>query len=355
MAYTAVDEPEVFMVPRIWDGTGSSQTISCGFQPDITWVKSRNNAYSNRVADSVRAYTKTLITNSTAVENASASAVMSGTTSDGFTVVDDSGSNESGNNYVGWSWKAGTTTGIAGSPDITPSSYSFNQTSGFSIIAYTGNGSAGDTIPHGLGVAPTFIMVKRLDAIGSWVCYHSMIDPAYVPEDYHILLESTAARVNSTGGWNDTAPTSTLITLGGDTNISTATYIAYCFTDVQGYSHAGSYEGNAAGPLVYTGFAPAFIMIKLSAGATANWTIRDNARDTFNATYNYIYPNLNNAGTDHGPPVTSGGTYAVDFLANGFKIRNTDDKLNTAGNSYIYVAFAEAPFVNSNNVPGNGR
>jgi hypothetical protein len=355
-AYTTIDDPEVYMVPRIWDGTGSSQTISCGFQPDITWVKARNQAYSNRVADSVRGYTSTLITNSTAIENTSASTVMSGTTSDGFTVVSDSGSNESGDNYVGWSWKAGTTTGIAGSPDITPSSYSFNQTSGFSIIAYTGNGTAGDTIPHGLGVAPTFIMVKRLDAVGSWVCYHSKIDSAS-PEDYYILLESTAARVDSAGGWNDTAPSSTLITLGSDTNIDTATYIAYCFADVQGYSHAGSYVGNLKdgddGPFSYTGFRPAFIMIKDIDG-TPNWTIRDNNRDPFNPTYNYIYPNLNQQGTDIGPPATS-GSYELDFLSNGFKIRNTDDKLNTSGNEYIYMAFADAPLVNSKGVPSTGR
>ena len=350
MAYSAIDKAASFHSDNIWDGTGVSQTISCGFQPDMTWVKVRNQAYSNRVADSVRGYTKTLITNSTAAENASAGTVMSGTTADGFTVVSDSGSNESGNNYVGWSWKAGTTTGLSGGT-ITPTAYSFNTTAAQSVIAYTGNGVAGATIPHGLGVIPTMIIVKCLSTTGSWPLYHAALGATK-----YLELNTTSAEQTGTTRWNDTAPTSTLVSLGTTANVNgdTLTYVAYCFADVKGYSRMGSYEGSgdADGPFVYTGFKPSFVMIKNSS-SVLNWTTRDNARDTFNPGYNYIYPNLNNAGTDIGPPATS-GSYPVDFYSTGFKINNTDTKVNEAQSTFVYAAFGQT-IVGTNGVVATAR
>ena len=348
MAYTTINKAASFHSDNIWDGTGVSQTISCGFQPDMTWVKVRNQAYSNRVADSVRGYTKTLITNSNAAENASAGTVMSGTTADGFTVVSDSGSNESGNNYVGWSWKAGTTSGIAGSPSITPSGYSFNATSGFSIVTWAGTGSDG-TLPHGLGVAPQMIIVKRLEG-SNWICGHESLGWT------KNIIFNEAEQITTNTRWQDTSPTSTLFYVDDDTtvNASGSNYIAYIWADVKGYSAFNTYRGNgnADGPFCYTGFKPSFIMVK-AYDENANWTNRDDARDTFNPTYNYIYPNLNNAGTNIGPPATS-GSYPLDFCANGFKIRNTDNKLNTSGSHYIYAAFGQT-MVGTNGVVGTAR
>ena len=350
MAYTAVNKAASFHSDNIWDGTGSSQTISCGFQPDITWVKCRNQAYSNRVADSARGYTKTLITNSTAAENASAGTVMSGTTSDGFTVVSDAGSNNSGDKYVGWSWKAGTTTGLTGGT-ITPTAYSISTTAGQSVIAYTGNVTSGATIPHGLGVTPQMIIIKNLPDVDSWVVYHEALGATKFLE-----LDTTGAVSTATNRFNDTAPTSTVFSVGnsGGVNGDGKAIIAYCFAAIKGYSDFGSYRGNgnAAGPFIYTGFKPSFVMVK-AYDATVNWTIRDDARDTFNPGYNYIYPNLNNAGTNIGPPATS-GSYELDFLSNGFKIRNTDDKLNTSGSHYIYAAFGQT-MVGTNGVVGTAR
>ena len=350
MAYTAVNKAASFHSDNIWDGTGSSQTISCGFQPDITWVKCRNQAYSNRVADSARGYTKTLITNSTAAENASAGTVMSGTTSDGFTVVSDAGSNNSGDKYVGWSWIGGTTSGLSGGT-ITPSAYSFNATSGFGAYAFTGNGVSGATIAHGLGTKPGLIIVKELGTAGAWLVQHQSLGATKC-----IYLNTTAIADTDSTRWNDTEPTSTLFSLGddGEVNGDTQTYIAYVWAAIKGYSDFGSYRGNgnAAGPFIYTGFKPSFIMVKAYDEVT-NWTIRDDARDTFNPGYNYIYPNLNNAGTNIGPPATS-GSYELDFLSNGFKIRNTDNKLNTSGSHYIYAAFGQT-MVGTNGVVGTAR
>ena len=347
-------QPKDFFNNVLYNGTGSSQAVTgVGFEPGATWIKNRPSGYKNEIFDSVRGVTKYFSTNDTLVETTDATG-LSAFGADGFTVVSSNETNRSGgDSFISWNWKLGTTTGIAGSPSITPTAYSFNATAGQSVIAYTGNGVAGATLPHGLGVAPEFMFTKNLEVGGRDIhVYHVSMGPTrrlYLNQNSSVLTNSTS--------WNDTAPTSTLFSVGTNegVNENTKSMVAYCFASTKGYSKFGLYVGNLAsdGPFIYTGFRPAFIMIK-DSDASTNWTNRDITRDPFNPSYNYIYPNLAAAGTAIGPPVTS-GSYPVDFLSNGFKIRNTDDKLNTSGNSYIYAAFAEFPTVSSNDVPGLAR
>ena len=231
MAYISF-QPSDYFNPLLWTGTGSSNAITgLGFTPDMTWIKKRDGTTNNQVQDTVRsALTQgfTVYPNETTMQQEHGASITSWD-SDGFTLGTDGPVNGNTDTFVGWSWKAGTTSGIAGSPSITPTSYSFNATSGFSVIAYTGNGTAGATIPHGLGVAPDMVIVKKLSSTSDWWVYHSKMD-ATAPEDYHLVLNTAAARVNNNGEWYDTAPTSTLVTLGANTTTNTATFIAYCFS-----------------------------------------------------------------------------------------------------------------------------
>ena len=344
MAYISF-QPSDHYNTTIYTGTGGVQTITgVGFQPDFTWIKDRDVTKWHCQVDTVRGYSKYIYSNATSLE-ATVTDRLTSWNSDGFVLGAGVETNTNTNNLVSWNWKAGTTTGIAGSPDITPSSYSFNQTAGFSIIAYTGSGSAGDTIPHGLGVAPKMVIIKRLDSGSAWVCYHERID-ATAPEDYHILLNANAVRVDSTGGWNDTAPSSTLITLGGDNVTSSGTFIAYCFADIKGYSKFGSYEGtgDADGPFIYTGFRPAFFLLK-SATAVENWYMLDNKRLGYNDANRFLFPDET--------AVEIAKTNSL--LSNGVKMGTPDGSTNGSGQTFIYAAFAEFPLVSSNDVPGVAR
>ena len=346
MAYTTVDDAGSFYNALTWTGDGSTTQAQTGlgFQPDFVWIKYRAGAESHVLFDSVRGVTDAINSNTTAAE-----ASLTGLKSfdaDGFSVGPDGKTGSNTYTYIGWSWKAGTTTGIAGSPSVTPSSYTFNQTSGFSAIAFTGNGVAGMTIPHGLGVAPDMVIVKRLDSTSDWAVYHSGID-ATAPEDYQMVLNTTAARSDDVGGWNDTAPTATLVSLGANNNTNTATFIAYCFTNIKGYSRFGNFtgNGNADGPFVYLGFRPAFLIVKDVTGSN-NWTMFDDKREPAgNPTAEALQPNTTVAEYDE--------TDGVDFLSNGFKVRESADWINRSGQPTIYVAFASNPFVNSNGVPNN--
>jgi len=317
-----------------------------GFQSDFTWIRNRTVSDFSVLTDAVRGATKYLISNDTTAETTNAESLKS-FDSDGFTVGTMNEVNTNTEIYVGWNWKAGTTTGIAGSPSITPTGYSFNATSGFSVIAYTGNSSAGATLPHGLGVAPKMILIKRLDSTNAWNVYHYGVD-ATAPEDYYMVLNTVAARVDSTTSWNDTAPTSTLFSLGtsNSVNSNTNTYIAYCFADIQGYSKFGSYigNGNANGPCIYTGFRPAWLMIKSAAGRL--WNIFDNKRPGYNDVNSQIGAN----NTD-----VESTDARIDILSNGFKVIAYSNAFNEDGEVYTYSAFAEFPIVSSNDTPTTAR
>ena len=344
--YTAIDDPSIYFNTKLYTGNGSTDTAitGVGFQPDFIWFKNRDTTDFHNCYDSVRGVQKVLVPNGTDVEYTDDETLLA-FGADGFTIGLRANVNENTEDYVSWNWKAGTTTGIAGSPSITPSSYSFNQTSGFSIIAYTGTG-ANATVPHGLGVIPGMIIVKTLNTLKDWDVYHTYAHAT--PEDYILVLNTTAAQADNNTAWNDTAPTSTLFSLGdgGDTNVNTKLYIAYCFANVLGYSKFGSYTGNGAaeGPFVYTGFRPAWIMFK-SVG-TAPWAIYDDQRVGYNVVNNYLYANTTEA------EVTAAD---IDILSNGFKLRNNGSAHNGSSQAYTYAAFAEAPLVNAEGVPVNAR
>ena len=352
MAYTTIDDPTKFFSTNLWvaDNASSRSLTGFGHQPDLVWTKHRGSGATNPTfTDSVRGGDKQMGTSSNAAEDSGSHGKISSFDSDGITVID--GTNGTyprlyfnslnpfgasvGGNYVGWSWKAGGTAVSNGNGSIT-SSVSANTTSGVSIVSYTGTGSVA-TVGHGLGVAPKFIIVKtRSLSSEAW--------PVDIREQTGIVyLNETGAKgsYGDSSPFPSTAPTSTVFSIGtpNNTNGSGATYIAYCFAEVKGFSKFGSYtgNGNADGTFVYTGFAPAFVMFKRS-DSTSNWIIFDQKRGLHNLNDNYLYANATSA---EGTSSSSG----VDLLSNGFKQKNTYADANTSSGTYIYMAFAEAPFV----------
>ena len=362
-AYTTIDDPEAHFQVKTYTGNSTDDTAitldgTNNLQPDMVWFKSRSAAINHVLVDSVRGVTKYLTSNDTSGE-ATVSDALKSFDSDGFTLDEDATTssafvNGTGKTYVTWCWKANGTGSSNTTGSINTTATSANTTSGFSIITYTGNGTSGATIGHGLGVAPTFIALKNRSMTGGaaepWRVYHDKNTSA--PATDYLALNTTAATADDANAWNDTAPSSTLITLGngGASNQNTETYVAYAFADVQGYSKFGNYigNGNADGAFVYTGFRPAWLMCKLPSDGTAHWRIFDNKRDGYNQTGKRVYANDTSVESD-----TDEG---VDFLSNGFKWRVTAGEVNgTASSGIIYAAFAEAPFVNSNGVPCNAR
>jgi hypothetical protein len=321
----------------LYTGNGSTQTITgSDFQPDLVWVKERSSTSSHALADAVRgAGAHILSTNTNAAEDTSNANIITAFTSTGFSVGVNNQTNEPGDTYVAWNWKANGvgSSNVAGT--IT-STVSVNTTAGFSIVTYTGNGSGGATIGHGLGIAPSMVIVKRRDAIDDWSCYHVSLGGTK-----YIDLNSTAAAGTSIVLWNNTNPSSTVVTLGTSNRIngSSATYVAYCFAAVPGYSAFGSYTGNgsADGAFVYTGFRPKFVMLR-STSNLREWFMVDTSRSTYNVVNTYLRANTSSAeGTDT----------INDILSNGFKLRNSDTAFNGSGETYIYMAFAENPFKNA--------
>jgi len=305
------------------------------------WIKNRTAAESNQLVDAVRGATKALMSNETSAETTWTNGLTS-FDSDGFTLGVNNRYNDTGYNYVAWNWKAGGT-GVSNTAGTITSTVSANTTSGFSIVTYTGVGNAGDTVGHGLGVAPSMIFIKWRTGgtTQDWIVYHASIGATKLLE-----LSTTDAEATSITRFNNTTPSSTVFTLGTSStvNASTYTYVAYCFAAVPGYSAFGSYTGNGStdGPFIYLGFRPKFVMFK-STGVQ-DWVILDSARDTYNVAGNYLRPNSSGAENGGSTPTTS--TYE-DFLSNGIKLRNNASSSgynNTNGVTYIYAAFAESPF-----------
>ena len=350
MAYTDIDKSDDYFNTKLYTGTGATQSITgVGFQPDWTWIKCRSNAHNHQSFDILRGATKQLFPN---INNAELTGATSLTSfdSDGFSLGNATGVNGSGQTHVAWNWLASNTTASNTDGSIT-STVSANTTSGFSIVSYTGNGIANATVGHGLGSTPSFIIIKCRNGAFGWYCYHKGID-ATAPEDYFIRSDTTGARVNSPAVLNDTAPGTSVFTL--DTSLSSNgsgyTYIAYCFADKKGFSKFGKYtgNGNADGTYVYTGFKPAYVVVKRS-DSTGEWYCWDNKRSINNVQDKMIV--LSQAYTEY-----SGSSWNyIDFLSNGFKIRNTDATINGSGGTFIYMAFAENPFVTSTGIPGLAR
>jgi|TARA_R100000426_G_scaffold86552_1_gene68304 hypothetical protein len=337
MAYTTIDNPFKNFNTVTFTGNGSTQSITgVGFQPDWVWIKNRGAVTNHEVADSVRGANKLIKPNDTDAEQNNSNKITS-FDSDGFGVGNDANVNQNSTAIVSWNWLADGSTSSNGDGSIT-STVSVNTTAGFSIVSYTGTG-ANATIGHGLGAVPKWIITKDRDNSNAWYVYHVGIG-----NTHGLRLSTTDAKEDDATLWNDTTPTSSVFSVGSNTgtNRSANPIIAYCFAEVKGYSRFGSYSGNGStdGTFVYTGFKPALIITKKSSASGTGWVMIDNKRETTNdGSTNYVLANAATAETD--------SSFAVDFLSNGFKPRTNSGGTNTSGETYVYVAFAEAPFVTS--------
>ena len=350
MAYTTIKKPSDYFNTVLYTGTEPSNkaVTGVGFQPDWVWIKQRSGSEGHYLADVIRGSSYVLRSNENAVENNRGSNGIQSFDSDGFTAGGGDDINSSGGTFASWNWKANGA-GSSNSDGSISSTISANTTSGFSIVKYTGSNS-NVTVGHGLGVAPKMIIIKNLSSTSSWTVYHKSIG-----NGHRLVLNNDNAK-ESTNQFATTTPTSSVFTLGGgynDVNATNQNYIAYCFAEKTGYSKFGSYTGNnlADGPFVYTGFKPAFVMLKRSNSGTQSWYVYDNKRDGYNGiTDGYM---LRPLWANSGSSEASVGNYKFDILSNGFKIRETGNQTNGSGHTYVYVALGQS-LVGSNNVPCTG-
>jgi hypothetical protein len=352
MAYTTIDKGSKYFDTSLWSGNDGTQSITTlNFKPDFLWLKSRNTAVGHQLIDVIRGTGKQLNSNDTASEASPTYPYVSTFDTNGWTMTNGSlsGGNTSGRTYVGWSWLGTNTTASNNSGTIT-STVSANTTSGFSIVSYTGNGSNAQTVGHGLGAVPKFIIVKPRNYADHWSVYHSSLGATK-----YLYLDGTDSVFTGASRWSDTTPTSTVFTIGTSSPATgggyTYNYIAYCFAEIKGYSKFGSWVGNGStdGTFVYTGFKPSFVMFKSSSN-TSSWGIVDNKRDSYNLGGIALVANASDA---EYTPASSG--YAMDFLSNGIKLRGGTSQPNTSGQTNIYMAFAENPFVSSKGIACTAR
>jgi hypothetical protein len=353
MAYTNIDDPSAYFQIAIYSGSNSLQAITndgnSDLKPDWLWIKQRSSTEDHMLVDSTRGVTKYLRSNSTGAEQTVTSRVETLDT-DGFTVNGSSNPvNALGGTYVAWQWKANggtTSTNTDGSVNTTVQT---NTDAGFSIVGYTcPNPITNFTIGHGLGVTPDVIIVKTRDGSRNWGVYHkSLTAPA---ENRNLKLNLANAEAAESSFWANTAPTSSVITIAQNASVNYQghNYVAYCFAEKQGFSKFGKYvsNGNADGPFVYTGFKPAFVIIK-SADTAKPWVMKT-AAISENPINEILYPNLTNA---------EGSDGLIDFVSNGFKVREGPDANinNSLSDKYIYMAFAENPFTTSTGIPTTAR
>ena len=370
--YTTIDDPSAHFQIATWTGnTSAPRSITndgnSDLQPDIVWGKNRTSAGTDHeLYDSTRGTgtSYNLKPNSTVAEGISTTyGQLTSFDTDGFTVnaggTNDDFWNENGSEFVAWQWKVnGGTTSSNTDGDLT-STVQANTTAGISIFTYTGKDPIEPLdIGHGLGSAPDFFVIKRRNG-GSrnWGLYHHKMSDA--PETDYLRWNSDAAIADASTWWRDEAPTSTVIKTGeqADVNQPNDTFVGYAWKEVQGFSKFGSFiaNGQANGPFVYTGFKPAFIILRNVTNAGYNWWILDNKRNTFNLTDEIVYTNLTAAEYDGSGHASNMG---VDFLSNGFKVRTTNTGINNNGGTTIYMAWAENPFVTStdtNSIPTTAR
>ena len=335
MAYTTIDDPSAYMKIQLYTGNGSTQAITfddtdTAMQPDLVWIKNRDAGDTHLVFDSVRGVEKKIHISEHPEPNESTDDdTLTAFGSDGFTVGDDDKVNTNTEKYVAWCWKE-------------------SATAGFDIVEFSGN-STNRTMSHSLSAIPHFYFVIAKGDDSRSNTYHRRNTDA--PETDYLMMAYSNATTDNSDNWNDTAPTSSVFSLGTSNSVNDTgnNYMAYLFAPIQGYSSFGGYVGNNSsdGPMIYTGFRPKYLLIK-NQGASENWVIKDNARSTYNQ-------NIIHLAADVEDSEFSTTAVAVDILSNGFKCRGTNAVINSSGANYIYAAFAEAPFVNSEGVPCNAR
>jgi len=327
-----------YMDATLYTGNGSTQTITnvAGFKPDAVWIKSRSTVLDHLLSDSVRGASAFLQPNLTNAEG-TAGTVITSFNSNGFSIGSSATINNNTSTFVGWQWQAGQGTNTSNTSGSITSTVSVNATAGFSIVTYTGTG-ANATVGHGLGVAPSMVIVKSKTTAENWMVYHISVGATK-----YIYLDSNGAAVTLSTIWNNTAPTSSVFSIGTNVTVnqSSTNYVAYCWAEIAGFSKFGSYTGNgsADGTFVYTGFRPKFIMIKCTDTAGTAWVTYDTSRDPYNVAGNILLPNSSSA-------ELSG--YSLDIISNGFKQRQGGGDPNASSRNYIYAAFAENPFKNAN-------
>jgi len=342
MAYSSIVKPSVYFNTKLYTGNSSTNNITgVGFQPDWVWMKNRGATDSHYLYDAVRGVTKSMYSNLTTTEDTKSNGLTAFGT-DGFTLGNEGDINGNGNNFVSWNWKANGA-GSANTDGTINSTVSVNTTAGFSIVKYVGTGANGATVGHGLGAVPKMIIIKTINnSAENWYVYHASLG-----NNKDLLLNLTNDATSTVNTWYNTTPTSTVWTMSNQSAVNSTDgndHIAYCFAEKQGYSKFGSYAGNnnADGTFVYTGFSPAFIIIKKYSG-TGGWQLRDNKRTVYgNETLNLNYANSSSV-----EQTTDG----FDFLSNGFKWRNQASDCNGNGN-YIYMAFAQNPLVANSGTDG---
>ena len=343
MSYSTIDNPELYFQCKTYTGTGSSQAITLdgdeNMQPDFVWIKVRSESNNHELYDVVRGVTKRIYPDLSNAEDTNTAGLTAFGT-DGFTVNTGGAVNGSSKTYVSWNWKAGGSGSANNDGSINTTSTSANSTSGFSISKFTATGSAA-TIGHGMSAIPKMIWVKRTDSSGSWQVYHASLGATK-----YLELQNNQEVYASSARWNDTTPTSSVFSIAGEF-LSSAVHISYAFAEKTGYCKIGSYQGNGNddGTFVYTGFKPAMVIYKKSSGSE-NWFIHDNKRQGYNPENELLFPDLNNA---------EATVNRIDLVSNGFKARTSDGGINADGSTYIFMAFAESPLVNSNGIPNNAR
>ena len=339
-AYTTIDDPELHFQCRAYTGNGADDHAitfdgTSDMSPNLLWFKGRaapdSGSAAHRLLDTIRGITQALPSHDTDGQFVESGDGISSVDTDGFTLQINSGNdyNSSSKTYVCWAWKE-------------------SATAGFDILTFTGNASGNQTVSHNLSAVPKYWNIKRLDQASNWCTYHVGLGGA----DHNLFLNNTSAIQTDTGIWNDTLPTSSVFSVGNnaDSNGSGASHVYYGWSEVQGFSKFGTYEGNnnASGPYIYLGFKPAYFMTRKSNGSK-DWNIYDNKRsDSGGGNPNDQYLEANNNGAEQ-----SGQD--VDFLSTGVKIRSTSSEVNGDDNNFIYMAFAESPLVNSNGVPNNAE
>ena len=355
MAYTNIDDPSAYFQVALHSSANAATVTNDGnsdLQPDLIWSKARGAAYNHGLYDSSRGVTKFLSSNATSAETTASSGFdLTSFNTDGFST----GNNQynticGGTTYAAWQWKANGGTTATNSDGSLSSVVQANTTAGFSIVTWTVTAGGAKTIGHGLGVAPDVIIVKNRTLVTGWGVWHKDL----ADTDNNLRINDNSAEVDD-ALWNDTVPTSSVFSISAAAEVSNNS-IAYCFAEKKGYSKFGSYIGNASadGPFVFTGFKPAFVMLKILPHGGWDWAIMDNKRTPTNAngTYEWLWANLAGAEFTDGD---SGINMELDFLSNGFKIRTSRDELNRNGDKFVYMCFAEAPFVTSTGIPTTAR